>query len=96
MLRKINELVDFEFITVEIALEKGIIKSHSIIVDSTHTKSRYNQKTPREVLLEYSKNLRKSVYKIDESYKEKMPTKVNNGVLENEIIYCQNLIETMM
>ncbi len=81
--------------TVEIALEKGIIKSHSIIVDSTHTKSRYNQKTPREVLLEYSKNLRKSVYKIDESYKEKMPTKVNNGVLEDEIIYCQKLIETI-
>lgn len=28
--------------TVEIAIEKGIIKSKSIIVDSTHTKARYN------------------------------------------------------
>lgn len=32
--------------TVQIALEKGIIKSKSIIVDAAHTKSRYNQKTP--------------------------------------------------
>jgi transposase len=30
--------------TVELALEKNIIKSSSIIVDATHTKSRYNQK----------------------------------------------------
>lgn len=30
--------------TVQIALDKGIIRSKSIIVDATHTKSRYNQK----------------------------------------------------
>ena len=36
--------------TVQLALERGIIKSKSIIVDATHTKSRYNQKTPRQVL----------------------------------------------
>lgn len=34
--------------TVEIAIEKEIIKSKSIIVDATHTKARYNQKTPKE------------------------------------------------
>lgn len=33
--------------TVQIAMDKGIIKSKSIIVDATHTKARYNQKTPR-------------------------------------------------
>ena len=49
--------------TVQIALEKGIIKSKSIIVDATHTKSRYNQKTPRQALLEQSKKLRLSVHK---------------------------------
>ena len=65
--------------TVGIAIENGIIKSKSIIVDSTHTKARYNQKAPREVLLAYSKNLRKSVYRIDENLKSIMPTKVNNG-----------------
>lgn len=78
--------------TVEIAIEKGIIKSKSIIVDSTHTKARYNQKTPREILVEYSKRLRKSVYEIDESMKECFPVKVNNGILEDEIEYCEKLI----
>lgn len=78
--------------TVGIAIEKGIIKSKSIIVDSTHTKARYNQKTPREVLLDYSKSLRKSVYKIDENLKSIMPAKINNGVLEDEIEYCKKLI----
>lgn len=78
--------------TVGIAIEKGVVKSHSIIVDSTHTEARYNQKTPREILLAYSKELRKSVYKIDESLKRIMPEKVNNGVLEDEIEYCKKLI----
>lgn len=78
--------------TVGIAIENGIIKSKSIIVDSTHTKARYNQKTPREVLLNYSKNLRKTVYRIDENLKSIMPAKVNNGVLEDEIEYCKKLI----
>ncbi|MFB5269497.1 transposase, partial [Paenibacillus enshidis] len=36
--------------TVEIAIEKGIIRSKSVIVDATHTKARYMQKTPQEVL----------------------------------------------
>ncbi|TGY96508.1 IS5/IS1182 family transposase [Petralouisia muris] len=61
--------------TVQIALEKGIIKSKSIIVDATHTKSRHNQKTPRQALLEQSKKLRRAVYEIDESMKELFPAK---------------------
>lgn len=60
--------------TVEIALEKEIIKSKTIIVDATHTKARYNQKSPKEFLQEKSKNVRKAVYQIDESMKEN-PTK---------------------
>lgn len=81
--------------TVGIAIENGIIKSKSIIVDSTHTKARYNQKTPREILLDYSKNLRKAVYRIDENLKSIMPVKVNNGVLEDEIEYCRKLIKAV-
>lgn len=81
--------------TVEISLEKGIIKSKSIIVDSTHTKARYNQKSPREILLEHSKKLRKSVYEVDESIKKEFPTKVNNGILEDEIEYCEKLISVV-
>ncbi|GAA3329390.1 hypothetical protein GCM10020331_077270 [Ectobacillus funiculus] len=41
--------------TVEITIEKGIIKSKTIIVDATHTKARYNLKTPQEILMNCSK-----------------------------------------
>ena len=81
--------------TVGLAIENGVIKSKSIIVDSTHTKARYNQKTPREVLMNYSKNLRKAVYNIDENLKNIMPPKVNNGILEDEIEYCKKLIKAL-
>jgi transposase len=81
--------------TVEIALEKGIITSKSIIVDATHTKARYNQKSPREILLERSLKLRKAVYMADESLKAKLPAKNTNDVLEDEIAYCQKLIAVL-
>jgi transposase len=81
--------------TVEIAIEKEIIKSKSIIVDATHTKARYNQKSPKEVLMERSKKLRKSVYKIDEAMKEKFPSKTITDVLEDEIAYSQELIDVI-
>ena len=78
--------------TVSIAIKKGILKSKSIIVDSTHTKARYNQLSPRAILVEQSKLLRKSVYEIDEEMKSKFPKKVSNGILEDQIDYCKKLI----
>lgn len=81
--------------TVMIALEKGIIKSHSIIVDSTHTKARYNQKSPREILKDRSKRLRKSIYKIDESIKDEFPVKNMEDSLEKEIEYCNQLVSVI-
>jgi hypothetical protein len=81
--------------TVEIAIEKEIIKSKSIIVDATHTKSRYNQMKPKEILVERSKNLRKAIYKINENMKDKFPLKPTSDVLEDEIAYSQKLIEVI-
>ncbi|MEX2460857.1 MAG: IS1182 family transposase [Paenibacillaceae bacterium] len=81
--------------TVELAIEKGVIKSKSIIVDATHTKARYNQKSPKEILMDRSKKLRKSVYKIDESMKNKFPKKTTTDVLEDEIEYCTKLISVI-
>ena len=81
--------------TVQLALEKGIIKSKSIIVDATHTKSRYNQKTPRQVLQEQSKNLRRSIYETDETMKEKFPDKNTDDSLEKELKYCKQLIDVI-
>ena len=81
--------------TVEIAIEKEIIKNKSIIVDATHTKARYNQKSPKEILMDRSKKLRKAVYKIDETMKSKFPAKTTTDVLEDEIDYSQKLIDVI-
>jgi hypothetical protein len=81
--------------TVEIAIEKGINQSKAIVVDATHTKARYNQKSPREILQDRSQKLRKAVYKVDESLKANFPTKNTNDVLEDEIAYCQKLIDVI-
>lgn len=77
--------------TVMIAKEKGLLRNKTIIVDSTHTGARFNQKSPRQVLQEKTKNLRKDIYKLDESFKDKMPEKPNNGMLEDEIEYTKRL-----
>jgi transposase len=81
--------------TVEIALEKEIIQSKTIIVDATHTKARYNQKTPKEFLQEKSKNVRKAVYQIDESMKEKFPSKPTSNEVKDEVNYCRQVIEVV-
>lgn len=81
--------------TVEIAIEKKIIKSNSVIVDATHSKARYNQKSPKEILMEKSKLLRKAIYQVDENMKDQFPSKSNTDVLEDEIVYCQKLMEVV-
>lgn len=81
--------------TVEIAIDNGVIKSKAIIVDATHTKARYNQKSPREILQDRSLKLRKAIYKVDESLKAKFPPKNTSDVLEDEIAYCEKLIEVV-
>ena len=78
--------------TVEIAVNKGIIKSKAIIVDSTHTKARYNQKSANQVLLEQAKYLRKEIYSVNENMKVKFPSKVSSGHLEDVIDYCKELV----
>jgi transposase len=77
--------------TVSIALEKGIIRSKSIIVDATHSLSRSNPFSAIEVLRERSKLLRKTVYSFDEEMKERMPEKNSDNDLEKELAYCKEL-----
>jgi hypothetical protein len=77
--------------TVTIAIEKGIIRSKSIIVDATHSLSRSNPYSALEVLRERSKLLRKAVYAIDEDMKAGMPEKSNTDELEKELAYCRKL-----
>jgi transposase len=77
--------------TVTIAIEKGIIRSKSIIVDATHSLSRSNPYSALEVLRERSKLLRKAVYAVDEDMKDCMPEENDSDDLEKELTYCKKL-----
>ncbi|WP_421943238.1 IS1182 family transposase [Pedobacter sp.] len=77
--------------TVSLALEKGIIKSRSIIVDATHSLSRSNPYSPIEVLRQRSKLLRKAVYLMDDDFKGQMPEKNDSNDILKEIEYCKEL-----
>ena len=81
--------------TVEIALEKGLIEvKNKIIVDSTHTNAMFHHISPREELIRQAKELRKSVYKIDENMHNRMPKKrESSGLLEDQIEYTKELLE---
>ncbi len=75
--------------TVRQAIERGIIKSNSIIVDSTHTNSKTKRKSPTQILREASKNLRKEIYKTEPEWKTEFPTK------PEEIKYTQKLVKVI-
>lgn len=80
--------------SIEIAMSQGVIKSKRIIVDATHTKARYNQKTAYQCLLEQAKLLRKAIYSFDSPERKKtMPKKVENGIIEDALGYCKKLID---
>jgi len=77
--------------TVSLALEKGIIKSKSIIVDATHSLSRSNPYSALEVLRQRSKLLRKAVYLMDDDFRSQMPEKNDSNDILKEIEYCREL-----
>lgn len=77
--------------TVGIALEKGIIKSGTIIVDATHTASRSNPYGPVDVLKQRSKLLRKTIYAIDEEQKDNLPKKNEDDDLSHEMAYTESI-----
>lgn len=83
--------------TVEIALEKGLIEAkNKIIVDSTHTNAMFHHISPREELIKQAKDLRKTVYRIDEDMHDKMPKKKeSSGILEDQIEYTKELLKLL-
>jgi len=77
--------------TVEVAIENGINIGKTLIVDATHTRAKYHQKSIEAVLLERAKKLRKEVYRVDESIKEKFPQKLMNPTLDEVVEYCEKI-----
>ena len=82
--------------TIQQALDKKLIKSGTIIVDSTHTNASVRAKSPTQILRDMSKQLRKEIYKSVYELSEKFPEKqsLEDG-LEEEIIYTKNLLRAL-
>lgn len=78
--------------TIQIAMENGIKIGNAIIVDATHTRARYHQKSMEEILLERAKKLRRDVYQVDESFKEHFPKKLTNPTLNDVMEYCEKVV----
>ena len=77
--------------TIEVALENGINIGNALIVDATHTRARFHQKSMEEVLLERARKLRRDVYQVDEAFKEQFPKKLINPTLEEVVQYCEEV-----
>nr|WP_198172055.1 transposase [Enterocloster clostridioformis] len=77
-------------------MDKGLIKSGTIIVDSTHTNAAVRAKSPTQILRDLTKQLRKEIYKNAYDLSEKFPEKpsLETG-LDGEIAYTQELISAL-
>ena len=82
--------------TIQQALKKGLIKSGTIIVDSTHTDAAVRAKSPTQILRDLSKQLRKEIYKKAYELSEKFPEKPSvEADLNEEIAYTEELLSVL-
>ena len=82
--------------TIQQALDKGLIKSGTIIVDSTHTTASVRAKSPTQTLRDMSKQLRKEIYKNAFDLSEKFPEKPSlEAGLDEEIAYTKELLQVL-
>lgn len=79
--------------TIQQAIQKGLVKSGTIIVDATHVESAVRAKSVPQVLRELTKSLRKEIYKHAYDLSEKFPDKPSlEADLSEEIAYTNELL----
>jgi IS5 family transposase len=82
--------------TMRQAIEKGLVKSRAIIVDSTHSYSKGNPETPTQILRRMTKTLRKEIYKTQVELAEQFPEKpALTATIEDEIEYTKLLVAAL-
>lgn len=81
---------------IQQALNKDLIKSGTIIVDSTHTTASVRAKSPTQILRDMSKQLRKEIYKTAFELSENFPEKPSlEAGLDEEISYTKELLQAV-
>lgn len=79
--------------TIQQALDKGLIKSGTIIVDSTHTTASVRAKSPTQILRDMSKQLRKEIHKNAFELSERFPERPSlEAGVDEEIAYTKELL----
>ena len=82
--------------TIQQALDKNLIKSGTIIVDSTHTIASVRAKSPTQILRDMSKQLRKEIYKTAFELSEQFPERPSlEAGLDEEIAYTKELLRIL-
>ncbi len=82
--------------TIQQALDKNLIKSGTIIVDSTHTLASVRAKSPTQILRDMSKQLRKEIYKTAFELSEQFPEKPSlEAGVDEEIAYTKELLRIL-
>lgn len=81
--------------TVEIAVKHGLMEGTSLVVDSSHTTSRFQARSADQYIKEKAKLVRKAVYQYDESMKEKFPAKPTSHDVNETRTYSKKLLETI-
>lgn len=80
--------------TIRQAIDKGLIKSNAIIVDSTYSKG--NPETPTQILRRLTKGLRREIYQKQPELAEYFPEKpLETAEIEEELEYTKKLIEVL-
>ena len=79
--------------TIQQAIQKGLVKSGTIIVDATHVECAVRAKSVPQVLRELTKSLRKEIYKHAYDLSEKFPDKpFLEADISEEIAYTNELL----
>jgi hypothetical protein len=88
-----EELQEFLNETLRQALDNNIIRSKTIIVDSTHSRSKH---TPTQILREMTKNLRKEIHRTQNEISNIFPEKptIEDDIFE-EIDYTKALVAAL-
>lgn len=82
--------------TMRQAIEKKLIKSNAIIIDSTHSCSKVNPETPTQILRKLTKQLRREIYQSQPELAEILPEKPDElSEIEVELDYTKKLIQTL-
>ena len=90
------KLMDFLIAkSIKMAVDLGLMKSRTLIIDATHTCSQYNPYAPLDLLRLRSKQLRHAIYNFTvepETYKKMFPKKNTSRDINLEIAYSRALI----